>query len=204
MSEIAHGAVRGSRSSRRDGRTIPCRGRWRRPGEIRRPARPHPETRSQPHLRPTRPTICSTTAATVSLSRQRPGDGPARSQTIAASDAVELARQLVGIELEPSERRPGELVAFDIMVEGIGLTGRWARLSPRRGKVWWTHNVEDDTGGCGSEESRVVAALRRTVPVTPDIVRRAELVRANARGPLSTLGQTSATPTNAIHGDVRS
>lgn len=110
--------------------------------------------------------------------------------TIVADDAIELARHLVGIELEPSEVRPGELVAFDITVEGIGLTGRWARLSPRRGMVWWTHNVEDETDGCGSDESLVVAALRRTVPVTPDVIRRAELVRANARGSLSTLGRT--------------
>ena len=97
-----------------------------------------------------------------------------------STDSVELARHLVAIELEPSEVRAGELVAFDIMVEGIGLTGRWARISPRRGKVWWTHNVEDETDGCGGDESRVIAALRRTVPVTPAIVRRAELVKANA------------------------
>lgn len=116
-------------------------------------------------------------------------------RTIVADDAVELARHLVGIQLEPSEVRAGELVAFDVTVEGIGLTGRWARLSPRRGKVWWTHNVEDETDGCGGDESKVVAALRRSVPITPDIIRRAELVRANAGGPLSTSGRTPASLT---------
>jgi hypothetical protein len=109
------------------------------------------------------------------------------------TDAVELARHIVGIELEPSEVRAGELVAFDIMVEDIGQTGRWARISPRRGKVWWTHNVEDETDGCGGDESRVIAALRRTVPVTPAIVRRAELAKTNVRVPPSRLAPAITT-----------
>jgi hypothetical protein len=124
--------------------------------------------------------------------------GLTSNRAIGANDAVELARHLVKIDLEPSEVRDGELVAFDIMVEDIGLTGRWARISPRRGKVWWTHNVEDETDGCGGEESKVIAALRRTVPVTPAIVRRAELVKTNLRSRLA--APVPAAPTSA-HSD---
>jgi hypothetical protein len=125
------------------------------------------------------------------------GDRLASNRAVAQTDVVELARTLVTIELEASDCRPGELLAFDVMVEDIGHTGRWARLTTSRGKVWWTHNVEDETDGCDGEEARIILALRRTVPVTEKVIRRAELVRA-ARGTKSVLGRSSLVQGNSM------
>jgi len=81
-------------------------------------------------------------------------------------------RARVRIDLERTEPRrdEGELAAFDVVVAGLGHAGRWAQLGSDRGVVVWTDGTQAETDGLAGERVKVAAAVRRSVPVTSEMV----------------------------------
>ena len=80
------------------------------------------------------------------------------------ADQLERRRRDAHIYVIEGERHSDEeLVAFDVVVSGVGLIGRWVHTADRSW-VTWTDGSEADTGPC-DEPAEIVAAVRASAPI---------------------------------------
>lgn len=80
-------------------------------------------------------------------------------------DAIERARQEASIELLPAECHLGfETAAFDVVVYGFGLVGRWVQIREFGGRVTWTDGSDSETGGCDGDPEAIIKAVRKSLP----------------------------------------
>jgi len=100
-------------------------------------------------------TVCDSTACDSTAMSRPPRDN------------VELAeaRRTARIDLLPTDLSRGETAAFDVVVDGMGLIGRWSRRHGEGGgEVIWTTGQRFETGACDLDEDKIRAAVRETIP----------------------------------------
>lgn len=69
------------------------------------------------------------------------------------------------IDLLPAERHvPSETLVFDVVVEGMGMIGRWVQRNGIGGSVTWTDGKIRETGDCDGDPVKIAAALVTLVP----------------------------------------
>jgi hypothetical protein len=77
------------------------------------------------------------------------------------------------IDLLPAERHfASETLAFYVVVEGMGMIGRWAQRNGTEGSVTWTDGSTFETGDCDGDPEKIVAVLAALLPVQPETERR--------------------------------
>ncbi len=77
------------------------------------------------------------------------------------------------IDLLPAERQvASETLAFDVVVESMGMIGRWAQRRGTEGSVTWTDGNTYETGACDGDPEKIVAALAESVPLPPGTEQR--------------------------------
>ena len=74
------------------------------------------------------------------------------------------ARRTARIDLLPTDLFRGETAAFDVVVDGMGLIGRWSHRHGEGGEVTWTTGQRFETGACDLDEDKILAAVRETIP----------------------------------------
>lgn len=82
------------------------------------------------------------------------------------------ARRTVRVDLLPTDLFEGETVAFDIVVGGMGLIGRWSQKDGTGGVVTWTTGQSYETGACDLDAEKILAAVRGTIPIRVEEPRR--------------------------------
>jgi hypothetical protein len=75
------------------------------------------------------------------------------------------ARRTARIDLLSTDLFRGETAAFDVVVQGMGLIGRWSQEDGDGGAVVWTTGQRFETGPCGLDQDKILAAVRKTIPV---------------------------------------
>jgi hypothetical protein len=83
---------------------------------------------------------------------------------------AELAavRRNARIDLLPTDLFRDETAAFDVVVKGMGLIGRWSQKDGEGGAVIWTAGRRFETGSCALDEDTIVTAVRKTIPFPVD------------------------------------
>lgn len=72
------------------------------------------------------------------------------------------------IDLLPTERHvASETLAFDVVVAGMGMIGRWTQVNGTGGSVTWTDGKKFETGGCDGDPERITEAIARSIPRQP-------------------------------------
>jgi hypothetical protein len=74
------------------------------------------------------------------------------------------ARRRARIDLLPTDLYGDETAAFDVVVDGMGLIGRWSQKEGVGGVVVWTSGGTFETGSCNLDRDEIVAAIRGTIP----------------------------------------
>jgi hypothetical protein len=85
---------------------------------------------------------------------------------------LDEARRMARVDLLPADVFRDETVAFDVIVEGLGLIGRWSHADGPSGNVTWTTGQSFETGDCDLKEHRILAAVRETIPFGVEESRR--------------------------------
>jgi hypothetical protein len=80
------------------------------------------------------------------------------------SDELAEARRTARIDLLPTDLFRGEAAAFDVVIDGMGLIGRWSQRHGDGGAVTWTSGQRFETGPGDLDEDEIVAAVRETIP----------------------------------------
>lgn len=86
--------------------------------------------------------------------------------TRAPRNAAELdeARRTARIDLLPTDLFRDETAAYDVVVDGLGLVGRWSQRQGVGGEVTWTTGEVFGTGACDLDEGKILAAVRESIP----------------------------------------
>jgi hypothetical protein len=86
--------------------------------------------------------------------------------TEAPRNEVELAeaRGRAKVHLLPTDLYRDETVAFDVVVDGMGLVGRWSQTRGYGGMVVWTTGESYETGSCDLDSEKIIAAVRESIP----------------------------------------
>lgn len=86
--------------------------------------------------------------------------------TRAPRNEAELAeaRRTARIDLLPTDPYRDETIAFDVVVEGMGLIGRWSQENGKGGAVTWTTGETIETGDRDLDTDKILAAVRETIP----------------------------------------
>ena len=86
------------------------------------------------------------------------------SRVFNSQDEVDEARRSAVIDVLPTDLFRGETAAFDVVVTGMGLVGRWRQKNGEGGAVIWTTGGTFQTGECDLDPTKIAAAVRPTIP----------------------------------------
>ncbi len=84
---------------------------------------------------------------------------------------LDRARRTARIDLLPTDLFRDETAAFDVVVDGLGLVGRWSQRQGAAGEVTWTTGDVFGTGACDLDEEKILAAVRESIPFRIEEVR---------------------------------
>jgi hypothetical protein len=77
------------------------------------------------------------------------------------------ARRAVRVDLLPTtDLFKGETAAFDVVVGGMGLIGRWSQKEGAGGEVTRTTGQRLETGACDLDPEKMLRAMRGTIPIS--------------------------------------
>lgn len=92
-----------------------------------------------------------------------------------AEAEIQAARRAVTVDLIPTDlQQHYEIIAFDVVVEDMGLIGRWAQTGEGKGIVTWTDGSHAETGSCGADPKKIIEAIRPSIPMRVEYEERLE------------------------------